>query len=276
MASTLTWNIEWEVLHWPHIPWMTWEFIDWFSLFWIPISTTVFSTWLFMIFLGIILFLFNYSLKTWKLSWIKNTGLIFIDKIDAILADFIWDKIFARKAFFLVVWIFIFVLLWNIFSLALDWLALVSYDHNLAYYIRPINADLNTTLVLTLIVILLAQVLAIKSKWAFGYLKWYLFNFEWNWLLDKSINVFVWWLHLIWEFSKLLSLSLRLFGNIFAWIVLISVMAFLTWSLSIFWLNIWEIAVLPFWLFELFVAFIQAVVFFVLTSVYFKEARSHH
>ncbi|HBA44727.1 TPA: hypothetical protein DEG21_00050 [Patescibacteria group bacterium] len=33
---------------------------------------------------------------------------------------------------------------------------------------------------------------------------------------------------------------------------------------------------LPFWIFELFVALIQAVVFFVLSSIYFKQAIEDH
>jgi len=262
-----------EVHTWPHIPSMTWKVIEWWNIWPFEITTTIFSTWLFMWVLFIVLLLFNYSLKTWKLPWIKNTGLIFIKKMDEFLDEFIWDKKFSRKAFFLIIWIFIFVLFWNLFSLTLDWINIISAPWTTTEYIRPINSDLNTTLVLALTVVLISQILAINSRWPIWYLKWYLFNFSWKSIWDKLVNVFVWWLHLISEFSKVLSLSLRLFWNIFAWIVLISVMSFLTWALVIFWVNIWEIAVLPFWLFELFVALIQAVVFLVLTSVYFKESR---
>ncbi|MDR1988393.1 MAG: F0F1 ATP synthase subunit A [Candidatus Peribacteria bacterium] len=34
--------------------------------------------------------------------------------------------------------------------------------------------------------------------------------------MEKFVNVFVGWLHFISEFIKILSLALRLFGNIFA------------------------------------------------------------
>jgi F-type H+-transporting ATPase subunit a len=74
---------------------------------------------------------------------------------------------------------------------------------------------------------------------------------------------------------KVLSLSFRLFGNIFAGIVLIGVITFLSGKLQVFDVRFGEILVLPFWFFELFVAFIQAFVFFLLTSTYLKEARSH-
>ena len=41
-------------------------------------------------------------------------------------------------------------------------------------------------------------------------------------------------------------------------------------------LNIGEFFVVPFWFFELFVALIQAVVFFVLSSMYFRAAIEDH
>ena len=80
-------------------------------------------------------------------------------------------------------------------------------------------------------------------------------------------------MHLIGEITRLLSLSLRLFGNIFAGVVLISVMAFVGGKLSLFGVSFGHIFVLPFWLFEIFVAIIQALVFGVLMIFYFKEAR---
>jgi F-type H+-transporting ATPase subunit a len=124
---------------------------------------------------------------------------------------------------------------------------------------------------MSLSVVILSHIIMVKTKWVGHYLKGYLFDFRWKWM-EKFVNVFVWWLHLISEFVKILSLALRLFGNIFAWIILISVLAFLWWMISIVWFGFWEIVVLPFWCFELFVAFIQAVVFFILASVYFGQA----
>ena len=76
--------------------------------------------------------------------------------------------------------------------------------------------------------------------------------------------------------TKVLSLALRLFGNMFAGIVLLGVIAFLTSKLSIFSLEIGQLAVIPFWLFELFVAAVQAIVFFVLMLAYMGDAKSLH
>lgn len=269
-----------EIHSWPHIPKLQWELIEnlHFSLFWMDfwISNTVVSTWIFMLVLFVILFFFKKSLKkeTWffKTTWIQIVWWIY-----KMSSDFIWDKKFAERVLFLTGWMFIFILLSNIFSLFLDWILLFAGEKlELHSYLRPINSDPNTTFALSLSIIVISHFVAVFKRWLPAYLKWYIFNYSGHDLFEKIINVFLWWLHFIWEIVKTLSLSLRLFGNIFAWVVLISMLAFLGWMISLFWLKIWEIFVLPFWFFELFVALIQAVVFFVLSSIYFKQAIEEH
>ena len=92
-----------------------------------------------------------------------------------------------------------------------------------------------------------------------SYLKKF-FNFT------NPIYFYVGILELISEFSKIISFSFRLFGNIFAGEVLLTVIAFL----------IPVIAPLPFLGLELFVGFIQAVVFAMLTAVFLKMATISH
>jgi F-type H+-transporting ATPase subunit a len=73
-------------------------------------------------------------------------------------------------------------------------------------------------------------------------------------------------LEILQHLFRAVSLSLRLFGNIFAGEVLIAVMTFLLpW-----------VAVLPFYGLELFVGFIQAFVFAVLTLVFMSLATESH
>ncbi|EKE26244.1 MAG: ATP synthase subunit a, partial [uncultured bacterium (gcode 4)] len=158
-------------------------------------------------------------------------------------------------------------------SLFLDWIITFTGWHE---YLRPINSDLNTTFWLSLSIIVLSHFISIFHRGIPKYLKWYFFNWSGHGAFEKSVNVFVWWLHLIWEVVKILSLSLRLFWNIFAWVVLIWMIAFLTGQFNVLGLHVWELFVLPFWIFELFVALIQAVVFFVLSSIYFKQAIEDH
>lgn len=70
----------------------------------------------------------------------------------------------SQRLFPLLSGAFLFVLLANLFSLLLDWMVLVSKDHSLAHYLRPINSDLNTTLALALITIVISQIIAFRFR----------------------------------------------------------------------------------------------------------------
>jgi F0F1-type ATP synthase membrane subunit a len=67
-------------------------------------------------------------------------------------------------------------------------------------------------------------------------------------------------------------LSLRLFGNIFAWMILISVIWFLWLLMSEHFFQIGRLLTVPFWFFEIFVAFVQAIVFAWLMIAYFRQS----
>lgn len=123
--------------------------------------------------------------------------------------------------------------------------------------LRGATADLNMTIALALIAVLAMQyfgftTLGIKYSTRF-------FNFS------NPIMFFVGLLEIISDISKVMSFAFRLFGNIFAGEVLLAVMAFLMPF----------IAPMPFLFMELFVGFIQAVVFSTLTAVFVNVAVSH-
>jgi F-type H+-transporting ATPase subunit a len=75
---------------------------------------------------------------------------------------------------------------------------------------------------------------------------------------SSPINFFIGLLELIGEFTKIVSLSFRLFGNIFAGEVLLLIIGFLAPY----------IIPLPFMALEIFAGFIQALVFATLTTVF--------
>ncbi|PIY80194.1 MAG: ATP synthase F0 subunit A [Candidatus Pacebacteria bacterium CG_4_10_14_0_8_um_filter_42_14] len=123
---------------------------------------------------------------------------------------------------------------------------------------RPGTADLNTTFALALISIFLTQYYGLKTQ-KFSYLKKFL-NFE------SPIMFFVGILEIISEFAKIISFAFRLFGNIFAGEVLLVVIAALI-----------PIGIpLPFYGLEIFVGFIQALVFAMLTLVFINMATIGH
>lgn len=123
---------------------------------------------------------------------------------------------------------------------------------------RGANADLNTTLALAVISVVMTQVYAVKQLGLFKHLQKY---FSLN-----PIKLFIGILELVSEISKMISFSFRLFGNIFAGEVLLMVIAFL---MPVF-------APLPFFFLEIFVGFIQALVFTMLTLVFLTIATSDH
>lgn len=115
---------------------------------------------------------------------------------------------------------------------------------------RAVNSDLNTTLALALISVIATHAFAIKLTGIGQYLKRF-FSFN-------PINLFVGILELVAEFTKLVSLSFRLFGNIFAGeTVLVTISALFAFVLP-----------LPFLALEIVVGFVQAVIFAILTLVF--------
>ena len=125
-------------------------------------------------------------------------------------------------------------------------------------YLRAGTADLNTTLALALVSMFLVQFFGIKHL-GLSYFKKF-FDFS------NPINAYVGILELISEFAKVVSFAFRLFGNIFAGEVLLAVIGFL----------VPVIAPMPFYGLELFVGFVQALVFSILSLVFYNMATFGH
>lgn len=124
--------------------------------------------------------------------------------------------------------------------------------------LRGPTADINTTLALALIAMVMVQVYGFRYQ-GIKYLKKF-FNFS------NPINAFVGILELVSEFSKVISFTFRLFGNIFAGEVLITVMTFL----------VPLIGPMPFYALEIFVGLIQGLVFMMLSTVFMNMATLSH
>ncbi|MEK7500066.1 MAG: F0F1 ATP synthase subunit A [Patescibacteria group bacterium] len=122
---------------------------------------------------------------------------------------------------------------------------------------RGMTADLNATLALAVISLVLVHAYAIKELGIVSHIKKYVsFN---------PVLLFIGMLELTSDISKVLSFAFRLFGNIFAGEVLLIVISAIAPL----------VAPLPFFFLEIFVGFIQAFVFTLLTVVFFGIASSH-
>ena len=119
---------------------------------------------------------------------------------------------------------------------------------------RAPTSDLSFTVALAIISLVITNIIGFKTL-KMGHLSRFI-NFT------SPIKAFIGIMELVSEVSKIISFSFRLFGNIFAGEMLLVVITSLTYG----------IATLPFLALEFFVGVIQALVFFMLTTVFIGVA----
>lgn len=142
-----------------------------------------------------------------------------------------------------------------LFILIANWIALIPSGHN-PEYLAPPTADVNLVYAIALFVIVLVHATGIRKK---GFIGSY-----------KHLAKPYWWLfpiNLLEEIVRPITLSLRLFGNIFSGVIMVSLIAlfpaYLLWGPNVIWK-----------LFDLFIGLIQAFIFALLTILYFGFAAS--
>lgn len=253
-----------------HIPSIQGEVVSGIQIAGFPVSNTILSMWIFMAILFVTVGFFFAAIKTRAFPRLRNVGIDLIKRIDDFFLDAFEDRKHARVFLPLVGSFFVYIFLSNVFGLGLDWINFVVQGAN--HYLRPINSDLNTTVIMAVTVILVAQITAIRYKGFFSHFGHYLFNWSGHSTVEKIINIPIGWLHFVGEFTRVLSLSVRLFANIFAGVILIGVMTYVGTLIPTGGVSIGSIIVIPFWFFELFVAFLQAYIFTTLSLLYLKEA----
>lgn len=131
--------------------------------------------------------------------------------------------------------------------------------------LRPFTADLNGTIAMAITAIVFVQILSIKAQGGKKHLQHYFTNKPLN-----PLNMFIGLLEVFGEFTRILSLSLRLFLNTAVGEILVAVFTSLVIANGRT-----PLAVIPIILFELLVAGIQAYVFTVLTATYLGLAIAH-
>lgn len=127
-------------------------------------------------------------------------------------------------------------------------------------WLRPPSTDLNFTIAIAVVSVIMTQIYGIRQLGVGQHILKYL-NFR-EGLLGVAIGI----LEFILEMIRVISFSFRLFGNLFAGDTLLLVMAFL----------IPVVAPIPFYFLEVFVGFIQAFVFAMLTLVFMTLAVTPH
>ncbi len=193
------------------------------------------------------------------------------------------DKARARKFFPLVASFFFFILVANLIDVlpgvdtigqidtkaiaeqhltgqpVLGFLLFGDISNQIIPWIRPATTDLNLNLAMAVIAIVTAQTFGFATLGPKQHLSKY-FNFK------GPIDFFVGFLELIGEFTRIVSLAFRLFGNVFAGSAVLAVFAFL----------LPVVADLIFVPFEIFVAAVQALIFALLTLIFLQITSVSH
>lgn len=232
-----------------------------FTVFGLPVTNAMFTG-----FLGLIItlwVLFYVSGRVKKSKYNRFVGLVqwVFEGLLKSVDDIVPDRKLARKIAPLAITMF-FLVLFDYWLSIIPGLDTVTY-HGIPV-IRSLTADLNFTLGLALITMVTVQIYAIRHLGVFGNGGRYLRN-----PFKDPVGSFEGALELIGELSRGTALALRLFGNAFAGEVLLIVIAVLASYASA--------VILPFFMgFELFIGFIQAYVFFVLTLIFTALAVASH
>jgi F-type H+-transporting ATPase subunit a len=191
---------------------------------------------------------------------LQNVAEVVLEGALGMMDSVLGNRKTSEKYLPLVFTIFLFVLFSN-------WLGLlpgvgsimVGHGADAVPLFRSPASDLNFTLALALIAVTMVNVFGVA---AMGLKERIAVFFN----VSSPLKFFVGILELISEFARIISFTFRLFGNVFAGEVLLAIMALLVPYL----------VPLPFMFLEVFVGFIQAFIFGMLTLVFVALAVSPH
>lgn len=226
-----------------------------FSVFGFPVTNSLIMTW---IVVGLmILFAILFKNKIAMVPGKLQAGIEWVFQgVLGYMTEILESEKLARRFFPLIMTIFFFVLIANelAFLPGIGTIGLEG-EHGLTPLLRAPGADLNMTLALAIISFLTIEITGLVQLGFFKYSAKYV-NFT------SPVNFAVGIIELISNLGRLISFSFRLFGNVFAGEVMLVVAAFFVPYLL----------PVPLMGFEVFVGFIQAVVFAMLTLFFIKLA----
>ncbi len=218
----------------------------------LPITNTLLVTWLVMIILIVFSLIATSRVKLVP-SGVQNFFESILEVGYTTVEDLAHSK--TKVIFPIVMTFFLFIATANILGL-FPGFSTIKFGG--APLLRSINSDLNTTLALALVSAVATHILAIKYLGIKSYLL--------RWVSLNPVFLFVGILEIISEFTKIISLSFRLFGNIFAGEVVLATVS----GIFAFFVP------LPFYFLEIIVGFVQAAVFMMLTLVFMVLLSEKH
>ncbi len=226
------------------------------SLFGVSITNTLITSWVVIAVLVIVAFVMRRRLKL-----IPSRFQTLIEWLFEFVYDYIADTLesrdLARRFFPLLVTIFLFIFTSNLLEFT-PGIGSIGFHKAGEFipFLRSVNTDLNVTLMLAILSFLVIEVTGVLVIGAWKYAGKFI-NFH-----SGAIGFVVGIIELFSEIARIVSFSFRLFGNVFAGEVLILVV---TYFLPV-------IAPVPLMSFEIFVGFVQAAIFALLTLFFIKIA----
>lgn len=229
-----------------------------------PVTNTMLTAWVVMLVLIVITFIALRRMKKVP-GKIQNIVEFVVEALLSFFETIAGDRKSAERFFPIAATIFLFVL-------ASNWMGVLPGIGSIGIYelhggektfvplFRSVYSDINMTLALALIVVILSHIYGLITVGAKHHLGKFI-------TFKGPIAFFTGILEIVSEFSKIISLSFRLFGNIFAGEVLLIIVGSL----------VPYVATVPFMGLELFVGLIQAAIFAVLAMVAFSMfTRAEH
>ena len=221
-----------------------------FYLFGLPISTTVVTTWFI-----ILLFFIIFKIGTKKLEIAPGKFQIFLESVYEFLEATIEQilGIWKNKYYTYFTTLFLFIFISNIITFfPIPWASIDNGVLKIYPAFRSPTADLNTTVCLAMITTFMFVTAAIKYNGLWGYLKGF-----------ASPTPVMLPMNIVGELAKPLNISMRLFGNMFAGMV---IMGLLYMAVP------WFIPAPLHLYFDLFAGAVQSFVFVTLSMVYVQGA----
>lgn len=235
---------------------------------------------------GTLLFIVFISIYAWvkkkhphsKFTNLIDTG---VEGIMLFFQELGWN--IPLKVIKFIVFIFLYILRCNVVGLLGDMFVLVIPGAH--SFFRPVSTDVFFNITIAFVCVVWSVAYGFQKNWT-HYIQKYIgykglgivskvtgIGSFIGKIFDIVIGLFIGLIEFIGEVTKVLSLSLRLLGNILAWMVLLGLVVFATTSF----LKVPLLLPLVVVFFELFVGFLQAFVFSMLVLVYFKIAgESQH
>lgn len=221
----------------------------------LPITNTLITSWIVVALLLIVGITVGRraSLVPGRLQIILEEAITFVRDF---MTEVLEDEKLASRYLPLLLTIFLFIFTANALEFT-PGIGSIGFRHGAEFVplLRSVNSDLNVTLALAIISFIVIEIAGVVALGLWRYTGKF-FNFS------SPIGFAVGLIELVSELGRLVSFSFRLFGNVFAGEVLLAVATYFAPY----------IVPVPLMSFELFVGFIQAAVFALLTLFFIKLA----